>query len=173
LQLLPLVNNFDEIQVCSLYFEDAERMAKLHPKARAVRNVEEAVRRSDVVCLASHSRNPVIDASWIRPGTHISSVGFFPPHGELPQELATKHKLFVENYDAFESAPVGCGELAGLDKSLATELGAVAAGAKSGRDYDNQITVYKAMGIAMEDMVAANLAYNKALLEGGGEQIPW
>ena len=173
LKMLPLIREFDEILVYSLHFDDAERLARRHPKARAVRNLEEAVRRSDVVCLASHSPDPVIDAAWIRPGTHVSSVGYWPPRGEMPRELATTHHLFVETLDAFEPTPVGCAELAGLDPASATELGAVAAGKKPGRKSQIEITVYKAMGIAMEDMVAANLAYKRASREQGGEQISW
>jgi ornithine cyclodeaminase/alanine dehydrogenase-like protein (mu-crystallin family) len=69
LRLLPLVRPLDEIQICSLEFEHAERLARLHPKARAVPDVEQAVRRSDLVCLTTHSPSPVIHESWVRAGT--------------------------------------------------------------------------------------------------------
>ena len=62
LRLLPLIRNFDEIQIYSLDFEHAERLARLDPRARAVKNAEEAIRRSDVICLATHSPIPVISA---------------------------------------------------------------------------------------------------------------
>ena len=75
--------------------------------------------------------------------------------------------------DAFQPAPVGCGELAGLDASTGTTLGAVALGRRPGRLSDGEITVYKAMGVAMEDMVAANLAYQRATREGGGGVMSW
>src|SRR5262249_2296967 len=68
---------------------------------------------------------------------------------------------------------VGCGELTGLDASSGTTLGAVALGRKPGRLNDVEITVYKAMGVAMEDMVAANLAHQKAKREGGGDLMAW
>ncbi len=103
----------------------------------------------------------------------MSSVGYFPPNGELPKDLASKHRLFVETLDAFQPTPVGCGELAGLDASTGTTLGAVALGRKPGRLNDVEITVYKAMGVAMEDMVAANLAYQRAKREGGGGVMTW
>src|SRR5207247_4409491 len=76
LRLLPLVRNLDEIQIASLELDHAERLARHHPKARAVRDLEHAIRRSDVVCLATHAGTPVIEAAWVRPGTHISSVGY-------------------------------------------------------------------------------------------------
>ena len=66
LRLLPLVRDLDDIQICSLEFEHAERLARLHPKARAVRELEQAIRRSDIVCLATHSPTPAIDADWVR-----------------------------------------------------------------------------------------------------------
>jgi alanine dehydrogenase len=173
LRLLPLVRDLDEIQICSLEFEHAERLASLHPKAHAVRSVEDAVRCSDTVCLATHSATPVIDAAWVKPGTHVSSVGYHPPIGELPAALARERRLFVETLDAFAAPPVGCAELNGIDASRGTTLGDVVNDPMRGRSGGADITVYKAMGIAMEDMVAANLAYREARRSGGGLSIDW
>jgi len=172
-RLLPLIRDFERINVCSLRFEDAKKLAALSEIARAAADLEAAVRESDIVCLATHSPTPVIRPEWVKVGTHVSSVGYYPPHGELPKHLASMYRLFVETLDAFQPTPVGCGELAGLDPSTATTLGAVALGRKPGRLTDAEITVYKAMGVAMEDMVAANLAYQKAKREGGGGVMAW
>ena len=172
-RLLPLIRDFERINVYSLRFEDARKLAARSETARATTDVETAVRESDVVCLAAHSPTPVIRPEWVKHGTHVSSVGYCPPNGELPKDLATQHRLFVETPDAFQPAPVGCGELAGLDASMGTTLGAVALGRKPGRISDFEITVYKAMGMAMEDMVAANLAYKRAKQEGGGGVMAW
>ncbi len=161
------------IHVCSLRYDDAEKLAARSEIARATADVEAAVRESDIVCLATHSPAPVIRPEWVKRGTHVSSVGYSPPNGELPKELPREHRLFVETLDALQPAPVGCAELAGLDASVATSLGAVALGRKPGRLRDDEITVYKAMGIAMEDMVAANLAYQRAKREGGGGLMAW
>ncbi|WP_340118463.1 ornithine cyclodeaminase family protein [Pelagibius sp. 7325] len=166
LKLLPLVRDFDEILVASLHFEDAQKLAARNRKATAVANVEAAVRRSDVVCLASHAYQPVIEADWVRPGTHISSVGYAPPLGELPIALARDHKLYVEDDAAFEAPPVGCGELKDIHPAHAIRLGDALLGKRPLRENDREITVYKAMGIAMEDLVAAELVYRRALAEG-------
>lgn len=171
LKLLPLVRNFEEIRIASLRFEDAEKLAALNPGTKAVNNVEDAIRSSDVVCLSSHSYEPVIQPDWVTDGTHVSSVGFAPPVGELPFELARDHALFVEALEAFEKPPVGCSELATIDPASGTPLGDVLSGANPGRTSAEQITVYKAMGIAMEDMVAANIAYNAAVSKGAGSKI--
>lgn len=171
LHLLPLVRDFTEIRVASKCFADAERLARNHPHVLAVADLETAVRTSDVVCLATHSYDPVIDADWIRPGTHISSVGVAPPKGELPIELVHKSSLYVESTDAFKPVPVGCAELAGLTPESGFELGDMLLGRKPGRISDDQNTVYKGMGIAMEDMVAADLVYRSARRLGKGTFI--
>ena len=111
LRTFGLVRELDEIRVASLYREDAERVAALHPNAHAVDTAEDAVRGADVVALASHAAQSVIDAAWITPGTHVSSVGYRPPDGELPRELLPRARLFVETFEAFEPTPVGCAEL--------------------------------------------------------------
>ncbi len=171
LGLLPLARDFAEIRVASLRFEDAERLASLHPRAVAVRDVEAAVRGSDVVCLASHAYEPVIEPAWLKPGTHVSSVGYAPPRGELPFDLARRHALYVETADAFQPTPVGCAELAGLAPDSAITLGEMLTGRRPGRVSAEQITVYKAMGIAMEDMVAAEIAYASACARGIGRTV--
>jgi alanine dehydrogenase len=173
LRLLPLVRELDEIQICSLEFEHAERLAALHPKACAVRDTRTAIERSHVVCLATHSAAPVIEAEWVQRGTHVSSVGYHPPEGELPRALPRNHRLFVETRDAFAAPPVGCAELSGVDAARGTTLGDVVNDRRKGRTNDSDITVYKAMGIAMEDMVAANLAYRTVQQSGGGARMTW
>ena len=171
LRLLPLVRNFGRINICSLRFQEAQKLATHSEIAHAAANMEEAVHESDVVCLATHSPEPVIESTWVKAGTHVTSVGFHPPYGELPKDLARNHRLFVETLDAFQPAPVGCSELANLDLSKGTTLGAIILGRKRGRQGDDEITVYKAMGVAMEDMVAANLAFQRASRDKGGNFI--
>jgi alanine dehydrogenase len=173
LRLLPLVREFDHINVCSLHHAEAERLAARNPLARATPDVEAAVRESDIVCLATHSATPVIDPAWLKAGAHVSSVGYYPPAGELPTRLASTQRLFVESPDAFQPTPVGCAELSGIAVTRGTTLGAVALGRAPGRQNDAEITVYKAMGIAMEDMVAANLAYRNAKRDHIGGAMIW
>jgi alanine dehydrogenase len=171
LRTFPLVRDFEEIRISSLFHEDAERLAAADPRARAVRSAEQAVSGADVVALATHSAHAVVEPDWIAPGTHVSSVGYRPPHGELPRELLEQGRLFVETREAFEPTPVGCAELAGLDPACATELGAVLLGHSAGRGHANEITVYKAMGHVAEDIAAAELVYAAARREAAGVLI--
>ncbi len=172
LRLMPLVRDFDEILIGSLMLADAERLAATHPKARAIESFEEAVRGADVVCLASHAHEPIIEADWLSPGCHVTSVGYAPPVGELDPEVPRRHRLFVETRLALEAPPAGCAELRGVDPSRATELGEVGLGQRPGRLDPREITVYKAMGIAMEDLVAARLVHDRACREGAGRMVP-
>jgi len=171
LRLLPLARDFAEIRIASLYTEDAEALAREFPGVQPILDLEAAIRSSDVVCLASHAYEPVISADWVRPGAHVTSVGYAPPRGELPPDLLDRATLYVETEAAFEPPPVGCAELANLSPSDGIRLGDMLAGSAPGRISDQQVTVYKAMGIAMEDMVAAHLAYRSALRERVGRQV--
>jgi alanine dehydrogenase len=169
LATFPLVRDFAEIRIASLIHDDAERLAATYPRAHAVRDVEAAVATSDVVALATHAGQPVIEAGWVRAGTHVSSVGYRPPEGELPRELARDHRLFVESRLAFSPPPAGCAELAGLQDG--TELGELLLGTAPGRTDRDEITVYKAMGHVIEDIVAAELAVAEARRTNAGQLV--
>jgi len=129
------------------------------------------VRQADVIALTTSAPEPVIRAEWVKPGAHVSSVGYHPPGGELPRELAERGHLFVETRAAFAAPPVGCAELAGLDPEHGTELGELLAGTRPGRRSAEEITVYKAMGHVVEDAVAAELAHRRALERGVGRVV--
>ncbi len=171
LRLLPMIRTFNEVRVASLIFSDAERLAEKFPGVRALRDVEEAVRDADVICLATHAPEPVIRSDWVRRGTHVSSVGYYPPRGELPFDLPRRHQVFVETRDSLMPPPIGCAELQGLDPHRTTCLGDVLLGRTPGRTSALQITVYKAMGTAMEDLVAAELVFEQAQRRGVGKVV--
>jgi ornithine cyclodeaminase/alanine dehydrogenase-like protein (mu-crystallin family) len=170
LRTFPLVRAFEEIRIASARHEDAERLAATDPRARAT-TAQEAARGADVVALATHAAQPVIEPGWIAPGTHVSSIGYRPPDGELPRELARAGRLFVETREAFQPPPVGCSELQGLDPATATELGEVLLERRAGRTGADELTVYKAMGHVAEDIAAAELVYAAALERGAGTTV--
>lgn len=168
LRMLSRVRPFTGIRIASLAMTDAQRVAALDPRAVAVGSPEEAVSGADVVCLCTTAREPVVQPAWLSPGTHVTSVGYMPPGGELARGILAGGRVFVETRVAYAPPPVGCAELAGLDPSEGSELGEVLLGVRSGRQTDAEITVYKSMGHAMEDMVAANLVYRRAVTEDAG-----
>ncbi len=171
LSLLPVVRRFSEIRVASRHSAHAEQLAAMDARARAVETAEEAVRGADVVCLCTNATEPVISRDWLAPGVHITSVGYAPPGGELDRRVIAAGRLFVESRQAFEPPPAGCAELVGLDPSTGTELGEVLLGVGRGRQSTDELTVYKAMGHASEDMAAASLVYHRAKQEGVGRSV--
>jgi ornithine cyclodeaminase/thiomorpholine-carboxylate dehydrogenase len=173
LELLPLVRDIEEIRVSSLRLDDAERLAAGDPRAVTVAldALEAAVRTSDVVCLCTHSGDAVIDADWVPAGVHVTSVGYREPYGEFPRALLERGRLFVETRLAFEPPPTGCYELQGVDPATGTELGEVLSGRRPGRTSVEEITLYKAMGHAIEDLVAAELVLRAAVREGAGQMV--
>lgn len=171
LAMLPRVRQFSEVRVASRHIAHAEQLAASGLRALAVETIEEAVRGADVVCLCTNAGEPVISADWLAPGTHVTSVGYRPPGGELDPHIIERGRLFVETLMAFEPPPAGCGELAGFDSSIGTELGEVLLGQKTGRQSAEEITVYKAMGHACEDLAAASLVYHHARQEGVGRVV--
>jgi alanine dehydrogenase len=162
LELMPLVRDLEGIRIASLEYEHAQQLAELDERAIAVESPAEAVGSSDIVSLCTHSGSPVIDADWVAPGTHVTSVGYCEPDGELPRALLERSALFVETRLAFEPTPAGCFELQGLEPGSGVELGEVLDGTKPGRTSAEEITVYKAMGHAVEDHVTTELVLRHA-----------
>lgn len=171
MEMLPRVRQFSEIRIASRHFARAEQLAAINASAHAVETIEEAVRGADVVCLCTNAPEPVISLDWLAPGAHVTSVGYRPPGGELDRKVIEHARVFVETRLAFEPPPAGCGELAGLDASMGTELGEVLLGRRRGRQSNGELTVYKAMGHACEDMAAAGLVYDRAQQEGAGRIV--
>lgn len=171
IELLTRVRPIDDIRVVSLRFEDAQQAAQLHPRARALESYEEAIRGADIVALCTTASEPVVQCEWVKPGAHVTSVGYMPPGTELDLRLLEAGRVFVESRVAFEAPPAGCIELRGYDPGRAAELGEVIAGTRPGRQTQDEITVYKAMGHAMEDLIAAEIVYRAAVKNGAGTRL--
>jgi ornithine cyclodeaminase/alanine dehydrogenase-like protein (mu-crystallin family) len=167
-ELMPLVRDIRDIRVWSPNPASAARVAATYDWARVLPTPEEAVRDADIICLCTTAQEPPVLAEWVAPGTHVTSVGYHPPGGELDSALLSAGSLFVETRAAFEPPPVGCDELQGLDPESGTELGEVVLGSRPGRTTTDEITIYKSMGHAMEDVVTAALVYQAAMAEGLG-----
>lgn len=171
LEMIGTLAGIEAILIASKDFSHAQALAALDSRARAAASVQEAVSQADIVCLCTSSAEPVIQKEWINEGAHISSVGYRPPGGELPRDLIEKSHIFVESNVAFDPPPVGCSELQGLSPEFGTELGQLLLAQKPGRRNDTEITIYKSMGHAIEDLVAANLVYDRAFKQGIGREI--
>jgi alanine dehydrogenase len=172
LDAMRRVGDFHEIRVASRDRNHAEALASRDSRARAMSDFEHAVRGADVVCCCTDAAEPVIAYDWLRPGAHVTSVGANPAGPELDAETVRRGRLFVESRVAFSPPPAGSAELVGLDPAVATELGELVGDGALGRASDEEITVYKSMGHAVEDAAAARLVYDRALREMAGRRVP-
>jgi alanine dehydrogenase len=160
LQALRLVRTFRDVRVWSP--RNAAAFAKEFG-VRAVPTAEEAVRGADVVAVATSSQTPVLSGAWLAPGTHINAVGApRPTWRELDDEVLRRAKLYVEQREA---ATRESGDVIAAGKIFA-EIGEVVAGTKPGRQSSDEITLYKSVGVAVQDVVSADLVYRKALQAG-------
>jgi len=156
LEALRVVRQFSEVRVWSP--RHAGEFAKEHD-LRASASAKEAVRGADVVVVATSATTPILKGEWLSPGMHLNAVGATRPNWrELDDDCVVRAKLFVESREA---ASKESGDVIAAGKIFA-ELGEVIAGARPGRESADEITLYKSVGVAVEDVVAANLVYNRA-----------
>jgi ornithine cyclodeaminase/alanine dehydrogenase-like protein (mu-crystallin family) len=171
LMAVPRVKQFAEIRLASRVREHAQALARDFPQARVVASFEEAVSGADVVCCCTDSAEPVLTRSWLKPGVHVTSVGASRKGPELGPDVVNADVLCVESRAAFLPYPAGANELQGMDAERAVELGELVSGIRSGRTGDQQLTVYKSMGHAVEDIAAARLVFERALKENVGSLV--
>jgi len=135
-------------------------------------SAEQLVRGADVVCTCTTSTEPVVQHEWLAPGTHVNAVGAsVPTSRELEEETVRAATLVV---DRRESALNEAGELLipGFgDERIAAELGEVLTGAHPGRTRDDELTVFKSLGLAVEDLAAAELVVRRAREQGAGTEV--
>ncbi len=165
------VRDFNEVRVASRNVEAARALAADFGGTVAP-SFEAAADGADVVCLCTDTDHPFSRPQWFRPGAHVTSVGASAAGPELDAEtVARADVLAVEHRDAFKPYPAGAHELQGLDPARGVELGEILAGTRPGRTSAQQLTVYKSMGHAVEDAVAAHLVYSAALAAGAGVRV--
>ena len=157
LEALRLVRQFREIRVWSP--NNASAFAE-RSGVRLARSAEDAVRGADVVVIATTSRTPVLSGEWLSPGTHINAVGAVRPDWrELDDAVVGNAKLYVESREA-ASRESGDVIAAG---AIFAEIGEVAGQTKPGRRSTKELTLFKSVGVAVEDLASAELVYREAL----------
>lgn len=139
-------------------------------------DAESALRDADVVCLATTSRTPVFEASWIRPGTHVSGVGSFTPEmQEAPADFVANARVVVDMKEhALEEAgdliiPLRNGTIS--EEHIVGELGELVQGSIAGRTSDDELTFFKSVGNAVQDMAVASAVVKGAREKGLGQEI--
>jgi ornithine cyclodeaminase/alanine dehydrogenase-like protein (mu-crystallin family) len=173
LEAMLAVREFEQVAVWS---RTPGRAAELGDVEEAV-TVEEAVRDADVVVTATSAREPIVERAWLKPGAHVNAVGSsISTTRELDTATMAAAALFV---DRRESTVNESGDYlfalreGALDEShIRAELGDVLIGAAEGRRDEGELTVFKSLGLAVEDLAAAEHVLARAEAEGAGSVVP-
>ena len=135
-----------------------------------------AARGADIVVLATGSRTPVVEDIDIDPGTHVIGVGACrPDQREMPTPLVARARVYVDSRAAarIESGDILIPQQEGAfdDSHIAGELGELAGGRVAGRLARNDVTIFKSLGLAVEDVVTARLVVDRATAAGLGQTL--
>ena len=139
-------------------------------------SAEAACRATDVLTLATSAAEPIIDYDWLKPGTHINGIGSHAPHmRELDEKTVTNAYIIADQKEAClaESGDfiIPMNEGKWNESMLAGDLGAVVTGAVPGRTSDDQVTLFKSNGLAIQDMSTAFAVYENAKKAGVGQDF--
>lgn len=173
LEAMLRARDLSKIRVWSRTGSSARRFAERESDRHKIpiafaESAREAVDGADIICTTTAAEQPVLNGSWISPGTHINAVGACVPKcRELDTEAVQRSRLFV---DLKESAVNEAGDFliprqegAIQDDHIVGEIGAILLGKLAGRKSDEEITLFKSLGIAAEDLGTADYLYRKAV----------
>lgn len=152
-----------------------EMQAKLSFPVRKANSVEEML-TADIICTATSSSDPLFDGKLVKPGTHINGIGSHTPHQrELDSTIVSRSLFIGDSREAcFKEAgdimiPIKEGII--TEDHFYAELGEILTGKKPGRTDDQQITLFKSNGLAIQDVATAKLVYDKAIAAGIGVNV--
>jgi ornithine cyclodeaminase/alanine dehydrogenase-like protein (mu-crystallin family) len=156
-EALHLVRQFEEIRVWSPTIERAKRFAQ--EVGATAMPAEEAVRDADVIVTVTSSKTPVLKGAWLKAGCHVNAIGACRPDWrELDDEAMQKNVVFV---DSREGATKESGDIILSHAKIYAELGEALAGKVSSRAHET--TIFKSLGMAVEDIAAAVLVHRSAI----------
>lgn len=177
---LPHVRRLEEIRVWGRDLAKAQAVIRQHPEcpARLVASNDLAatLEDADIICTVTAAQKPFFKGAWLRPGQHLNVVGAsVASAAEVDMETVARSRFYV---DYRPSAMDQAGEfLAALragvvtEEHIAGEIGAVLAGAAPGRRHDQEITLYKSLGVAVQDIAAAKVVLERAKALGTGIEV--
>jgi ornithine cyclodeaminase/alanine dehydrogenase-like protein (mu-crystallin family) len=178
LRAVSRVRKFGSICVVGRDREKAEALAK-ELGASAYVDIQQALREADVVCACTHSKEPVVRREWLKPGAHVNSVGYNTAGREVDGATFRDALVVVESRAAALAAPpagsndiaMAIAEGAMTREHVHAEIGELVSGARPGRTDATQITLYKSVGVAVQDAAAAAMVLEAARTAGLGRTI--
>jgi ornithine cyclodeaminase/alanine dehydrogenase-like protein (mu-crystallin family) len=154
----------------------AEMSQRLSLRVQVAKTPADAAQRAEVICTATTARTPVFEDSDVQAGTHINAIGAYTPHmQEIPAETVLRAKVVIDHRQA--SLAEAGDLLIPLRQGLMTadhiyaELGEIAAGSKPGRESSEEITLFKSVGVAVQDVAAASVVLEAARAMGLGTEL--
>jgi ornithine cyclodeaminase/alanine dehydrogenase-like protein (mu-crystallin family) len=153
LEALSRVRTFDDVRVWSRNAEHAAHFARQHG-VRAVESAETAVRGADVVVTATAAREPILKGAWLKPGSHVNAVGSSRRDWRELDDEAMENAVLV---DSREAAAVEAGDVIIPNAAIYAEIGEIFDGAEP--PPASATTVFKSVGLAVEDVAAARLVF--------------
>jgi thiomorpholine-carboxylate dehydrogenase len=153
LEALSTIFAFDEVRVWSRTPEHARRFAERHGATSV--DAETAVRGADIVVTATSAREPVLKGAWLKPGAHVNAVGSLRPDWRELDDAAMTHALVV---DSREAVLQESGDVILSHATIAAEIGEIFGGGKT--VSPGRTTVFKSVGLGIEDIAAARLVYD-------------
>jgi|SRR5450755_2627172 alanine dehydrogenase len=180
LQALSLVRNFDDVQCWSRTRLNLEKFVGHWSNGpypvKAAKNAQEAVEGADVIALVAAGVNPAIQDAWVKPGACLLAVGACrPSERELQPSLVARSRMFVDSREAaFQESGDILEALAGghiTKDHILGEVGDLVTGRLPGRVSAGDITIFKSLGMAVEDVAAAQLVYQRARHNGRGLEL--
>jgi alanine dehydrogenase len=170
-QALPRVRDFTEVRVAGRDRAKAEAFAA-EIGATAATSFAEACDGADVVCATTHADEPVVLRDHLSPGTHVTSVGFNPTGREVDDATVADALVAVESREsALAPVPAGSLDLADANPDDVVEIGELLDGRRAGRTSPDELTLYKSVGVAVQDAAAAALVLRAALEQGAGLEV--
>jgi len=176
IEAIMRVRDICDIRIFSRTRAKAEKLAAENPEAEVLDSAEDAVREADIIVTATSSREPIIKREWIAIGAHINAVGSsIAAARELDSDTVAASTLFVDRRESTmnESGDYlsALREGAITDGHIRAELGEILLGRAEGRTSRTEITLFKSLGLAVEDLAAAQFLYEKASREGAGTWV--
>jgi ornithine cyclodeaminase/alanine dehydrogenase-like protein (mu-crystallin family) len=170
------VRDFAEVRVASRSMQAAGALRGLDERVRPVASVEEAVKDADVVVTATSSAEPVLRREWLGDGAHVNAVGSCFPHTrELDSATVADSAFFVDRLESAENEAgdylIPLAEGAVQPGHIRAELGEVLIGAHPGRTSPDELTVFESLGVAVEDLFAAEYVLRRAREAGVGTTV--
>ncbi len=178
LEAIPLVRDIGAIRICSRSTAKAEALVATDSRAKVIENVEDAVRDADIIVTATSSKEPVLRREWLADGVHINAVGSSVASSrELDSATMAASSLFVDRKESTvnESGDylMALREGAIREGHIRAEIGEILIGKAKGRTSDDEITLFKSLGIAVEDLASVAFLYEKAGRLGRGSWVEW